>query len=81
MTEIDLTGFKIREKGTGFLYIHSANLGFFSVNLCVAVIGGGKEAGGLFSFGLEDFGDEAGPAGLMGGAHSPSVIAVKIFVE
>lgn len=37
--------------------------------------------GGLFSLGLEDFGDEAGPAGLMGGAHSPSVIAVKIFVE
>ena len=35
----------------------------------------------LFSFGLEDFGDEAGPAGLMGGAYSPSVIAVKIFVE
>jgi hypothetical protein len=35
MTEIDLTSFKIREKGAGFLNIHSANLRFFRINICV----------------------------------------------
>ena len=30
---------------------------------------------------LEEFGDEAGPAGLMGGAEAASVVAVEVFVE
>ena len=35
----------------------------------------------LFAALLEQFGDEAGPAGLMAGAYARTVVAVEVFVE
>src|SRR5215472_17114230 len=38
-------------------------------------------AGILFPALLEQFGDEAGPAGLMTGADPSAIVAVEIFIE